>query len=66
MSDIVPFVCKHCGSSTFETSSEAKTYEDFLGAKCAKCGIIVSDADIKAQALKTAEDLLKDAFKNFH
>jgi len=63
--DVVPFVCKHCGSETFKTSSEPKTYEDFLGATCAQCGAVVTDEDIKAQAVKIAEALLNDAFKDF-
>ena len=65
MSDVVPFVCKRCGSQTFKTESEPKTYEDFLGAVCAKCGAVVTDEDTKAQAVEIADRLLKDAFKKF-
>ena len=63
MADIIPFSCTHCGSETFTASSPVKTYKDFLGAVCAKCGAVVKEDDIKKKGLKIADDLVRDAFK---
>ena len=69
--DNISFVCKNCGFETFKTTSEPKTLEDFYGAVCAKCGTAITEDDIKAQARKVADDLVRDAvrkagFKKFH
>ncbi len=59
--DNIPFVCK-CGSKTFKLDHEAKTLEDVVGAVCEKCGTTLTEDDIRAQALKIAEDLARGAF----
>jgi len=60
--DNISFVCKNCGFETFKTTSEPKTLEDFYGAVCAKCGTAITEDDIKAQAMKIAEKIARDAF----
>jgi transcription elongation factor Elf1 len=60
--DNLKFSCPKCGNRTFKTASEVKTYDDFLGATCTKCGRAMTDEDVKKQARKIAEDLVRDAF----
>ncbi len=57
------FSCKKCGSEIFKTTTEPQTFEDFNGAVCNNCGTVVTEDDIKAQALKIADDLTRDAFR---
>jgi uncharacterized Zn finger protein len=63
MDDVVQFCCPSCGSETFKSLREVKTYEDFVGAACANCGRVVTDDDIRGQARKIAEELVRDAFR---
>lgn len=58
----IPFICKNCGSETFKTTSKPKTIEDFNGAICAKCGTAITEDDIKDQARKIADKIVRDAF----
>lgn len=61
--DVVPFSCKHCGSETFRTTTEVKTFEDYLGPICNECGAIVTEDDVKEQAVDIAGKIARDAFK---
>jgi uncharacterized Zn finger protein len=64
MSDIINFPCPKCGSETFKSTIEIKTYEDFLGATCAECSRVVTDEDIRAFGLKLAEKLVRNALRD--
>lgn len=55
--------CPSCGGSTFKSSREIKTYNDFVGASCDRCGRKITDADIKRQAADLATALIKKTFK---
>jgi transcription initiation factor TFIIIB Brf1 subunit/transcription initiation factor TFIIB len=57
------FSCPQCGSEVFKTKTKPKRIEDFNGAVCNKCGTVITEDDIKAQALKIADDLVRDAFR---
>ena len=58
----VKFVCPNCKGDKFKTEHEPKAFEDMIGAKCVDCGTALTEDDIKAQALKIAEDLARKAF----
>lgn len=57
----ISFVCPQCGNKTFKVASEPARIEDFDGAVCTSCGHTISEADIKRQAMKEAEKLIKAA-----
>lgn len=61
--DNIKFYCPKCGNQTFKTLREVKTYDDYLGAVCAKCGRALTDDDIKERAVEIAEDLVVDIFE---
>lgn len=59
----IPFVCSKCGSDKFRVSSQPKTLDDMIGAPCAKCGTPLTEEEVKKQARKIADDVVKKAFK---
>jgi DNA-directed RNA polymerase subunit RPC12/RpoP len=59
----IPFKCMKCGGTTFRTPvAETKDIEELIGAPCASCGTKLTEDDIKAQALKIAEEAARKAF----
>jgi len=58
----IKFVCPNCKSDQFKTEHEVKTIEDMFGATCVDCGTALTEDDIKAQALKIAEERMREAF----
>ncbi len=59
----IPFHCKQCGSETFKTSRKVETMDDMQGAVCSQCGAEFTEDEIKKQARKIAENLIRDTFK---
>ena len=55
----VPFGCPRCGHDVLKTKSP----NDLVDATCARCGHSVTNSDIRAQAAKLAEKMVRDAFK---
>lgn len=47
----IPFKCPSCGGTQLAVSTEPKSYEDLIGARCAGCGHVVTDDDIRQQAV---------------
>jgi DNA-directed RNA polymerase subunit RPC12/RpoP len=63
MNEPVSFICKNCGSQSFIATSKPETLKDFDGIPCSNCGTPFSEEEIKKQARKIAENLIRDAFK---
>jgi transcription elongation factor Elf1 len=62
MNENIKFTCATCGGGEFKPVRGVKSWKDFIGASCANCGRELTEDDIKAQALKIAEDAARRAF----
>ncbi|WP_412104187.1 ECs_2282 family putative zinc-binding protein [Pseudomonas sp. SED1] len=60
-----PQVKCRCGSTNFESSKPIRSLDDFVGAKCEKCGRAISRKEIDDQARSLAEAVIKKSLKNF-
>lgn len=58
-----PIKCPSCGGNKFAITTEAKSYDDLIGAVCPDCGHTLTDEEIKEQARELAIKLAKEAFK---
>jgi hypothetical protein len=59
-----PQVKCRCGSTSFKSERTVRSLNDFIGAKCEKCGTTISRKDIEDQARSVAEAALKKSLKN--
>ena len=58
------FPCPSCGSKgAFEITSEAEDLSAIVGARCLKCGHVVTQKQFDNWALKVATELAKERFK---
>jgi transposase-like protein len=62
MSDTISIVCPKCGHDDLKTGAEPKP-GSLNGFSCNSCGYAVTEGDIRAQALKVAEDLIRRRLK---
>jgi hypothetical protein len=59
-----PQVKCRCGSTNFESTKPIRSLDDFVGAKCGKCGRAISRKEIDDQARALAEAVIKQSLKN--
>lgn len=60
-----PQVKCRCGSTNFESPKPIRSLDDFVGAKCEKCGRAISRKEIDDQAKSVAEAAIKQSLKKF-
>ncbi|MGD0162559.1 MAG: hypothetical protein ABSB39_08820 [Candidatus Sulfotelmatobacter sp.] len=56
------FTCPKCGHNLLKTVSEPKRNEPFPDAVCANCGAPITENDIRKQAGKIVDKIMRDAF----
>lgn len=59
-----PQVKCQCGSTSFKSEKTIRSLNDFIGAKCEKCGTAITGKNIEDQARSVAEAALKKSLKN--
>lgn len=57
------FSCPHCGNETFKAFSELKELDNFIGLPCSNCGYLITENDVRKQAIVLAEQLTRDTLK---
>jgi hypothetical protein len=63
MSDAIPFTCPQCGEEIVIPATEGASYDDLLPAPCVNCGNLFTYDDVRAQVVKHAEKIVRDAFR---
>ena len=63
MKKVKDFACPKCGHNVLKTASEPKRNEPFPDAICAKCGATITENDIRKQAGKILDKLVRDAVR---
>lgn len=54
------FFCPHCGNETFKVFSELRELYNFIGLPCSNCGYVVTESDIRKQAMDLAEKMTRE------
>ena len=63
MADGLKLTCPGCSEEFTVTVPEGTTESDLLPAPCAHCGRILTNDDVKAQALKYSRKVMKDMLR---
>jgi hypothetical protein len=63
MPNPIPFECPNCGGNTLKTPVKPQSEADMDNAVCAGCGRHFTKDDLRAQAAKVADKLIRDAIK---
>jgi hypothetical protein len=59
----IPFKCPNCGGETLEASSELHSGSDLKHSVCAGCGRHFTGDDIRSQAKKIMDQMVRDAIR---
>ena len=60
--NLVKFVYMNCGGSQFTPARGGRSLEEDFGAPCANCGTLLTQENVKQQAMKMAGDTARRAF----
>jgi hypothetical protein len=63
MNKIKDFTCPKCGHNVLKTASKPERHKDFPDAICAGCGAPATESDIRKQAGKILDKLVRDAVR---
>lgn len=55
--------CPACGGGLFVLPKKADSYEDFIGAPCDKCGHVLTNDEIKGQAVDSLRERIAKTIK---
>ncbi len=59
----IPFKCPDCGGETLKAFSELHSASDVKHSVCAGCGRRFTEDDIRTQAKKIMDKMLRDAIR---
>jgi len=54
--------CPKCHKTILKVVKSPRSLEDLYGASCANCGTVITEEEVKRQALEIAAKAARDAF----